>query len=238
MKTSEIIIILDRSGSMGAIHKATVDGINTFIDDLRRVPGEGFWTFVQFDDRSSAKGAGEAFPHVLYERRPDREMVKLTEHDFRPRGGTALIDAVCITLLRTEQAYLATPGPERLRTLIVIMTDGHENSSVDYNRDKMREIIARCQSQHGFEFIFLGANQDAFAEASGYGMATNHRGGHCNKLRYDPTPVGTQAVLNAAASNARSWKLDGNDSAEGMIIDPEPRSEAPAKAEEKGPANS
>jgi hypothetical protein len=70
-----------------------------------------------------------------------------------------------------------------LRTLIVIMTDGQENSSVEYDRARMREIIARCQSQHGFEFIFLGANQDAFAEASGYGMATNHRGGRCNKLR-------------------------------------------------------
>jgi hypothetical protein len=220
MKTSEIVIILDRSGSMGAIHKATVDGINNFIDDLRRVPGEGFWTFVQFDDRSSARGAGEAFPHVLYERRPDREMVKLTEHDFRPRGGTALIDAVCITLLRAEQAYLATPPAERLRTLIVIMTDGQENASVQFNRDGMRELIARCQAQHGFEFIFLGANQDAFAEASGYGMATRHRGGHCNKLRYEATPAGTQAVLNAAADNARSWKLEGNDTAAGMIIEP------------------
>jgi hypothetical protein len=233
MKTSEIIIILDRSGSMGSIRTATVDGINNFIDDLRRVPGEGFWTFVQFDDRSSARGAGEPFPHVLYERRPDREMVKLTEHDFRPRGGTALIDAVCITLLRAEQAYLATPAAERLRILIVIMTDGLENSSVEYNREKMREIIARCQAQHGFEFIFLGANQDAFAEASNYGMATRQRGGHCNKLRYDATGKGTEEALQAAASNARSWKLEGNDSAQGMIIEPGQQSEAPGEAEQK-----
>jgi hypothetical protein len=233
MKTSEIIIILDRSGSMGSIRKATVDSINNFIDDLRRVPGDGFWTFVQFDDRSSAKGAGEAFPYVLYERRSDQVMVKLTEHDFQPRGGTALIDAVCITLLRAEQAYLATPVPERLRTLIVIMTDGQENSSVDYDRARMRELIARCQARHGFEFIFLGANQDAFAEASGYGMATNHRGGHCNKLRYEATREGTEAVMSAAAANARSWKLDGNDSAAGMIIDPSPRAQAPGKVEEK-----
>jgi hypothetical protein len=233
MKTSEIILILDRSGSMGAIHKATVDGINNFIDDLRRVPGEGFWTFVQFDDRASARGAGEAFPHVLYERRPDREMVKLTEQDFRPRGGTALIDAVCITLLRAESAYLATAAPERLRTLIVIMTDGQENSSVEYDRNGMREIIARCQAQHGFEFIFLGANQDAFAEASGYGMATRHRGGHCNKMRYDATPAGTQAVLGAAASNARSWKLEGNDSAAGMILEPGQQSQAQDGAQDK-----
>jgi hypothetical protein len=233
MKTSEIIIILDRSGSMGAIHKATVDGINNFIDDLRRVPGDGFWTFVQFDDPSSAKGAHEAFPHVLYERRPDREMVKLTENDFRPRGGTALIDAVCITLLKAEQAYLATPAADRLRILIVIMTDGLENSSVEYDRARMREIIARCQSQHGFEFIFLGANQDAFAEASGYGMATRHRGGHSNKLRYAATKEGTQEALMAAAGNARSWKLEGNDSAQGMLGDPRPQAKAEGKVEEQ-----
>jgi hypothetical protein len=237
MKTSEIIIILDRSGSMGSIRTATVDGINNFIDDVRRVPGDGFWTFVQFDDRSSARGAGEPFPHVLYEHRPDREMVKLTEHDFRPRGGTALIDAVCITLLRAEQAYLATPAAERLRILIVIMTDGLENSSVEYNREKMREIIARCQAQHEFEFIFLGANQDAFAEASGYGIATKFRGGaggqHCNKVRYDATGKGTQEALQAAASNARGWKLEGNDSAQGMITEPGQQSEAPGEGEKK-----
>jgi hypothetical protein len=233
MKTSEIIIILDRSGSMGSIHKAAVDGINNFIDDLRRVPGDGFWTFVQFDDYASARGAGEAFPHVLYERRPDREMVKLTEHDFRPRGGTALIDAVCITLHRAEQAYLATPPPERLRTLIVIMTDGHENSSVRYDRAAMRELIARCQARHGFEFIFLGANQDAFAEASGYGVATNHRGGQCNKLRYDATKEGTEAVLSAAACNARIWKLEGNNSAQAMLGELGPLSGAPGEDQQK-----
>src|SRR6266567_4437843 len=118
----DVTIILDRSGSMQSTREATVKGVNDFIRSVNEVPGEGAWTLLQFDDRDSARGAGEEFPHCVFDHVPSAQVPLLEPTDFVPRGGTALVDAVCTTLVRLRDWSLSHPETERPRVMVVIMT--------------------------------------------------------------------------------------------------------------------
>src|SRR5437588_6465110 len=103
----DVTIILDRSGSMQSIRSATVQGVNDFIRSVNEVPGEGAWTLLQFDDPDSARGADEEFPHCIFGHAPSAQVPLLEPKDFVPRGRTALVDAVCTTLLRLREWFLS-----------------------------------------------------------------------------------------------------------------------------------
>lgn len=224
-QTSHVIILLDRSGSMSAIRQATVDGINDFIDKVNAEPGDGYWTLLQFDDQSSARGAGEQFPKVVFDLVSNDKVRKLEPNDFRPRGGTALIDAMVISLRRMKDNYLTVPEDRRPRVLFVTMTDGHENQSTQHNSQEMRELIAEMQEKHKWQFIYLGANQDAFAEASKYNLRQDYTAGgkqFSNCHNYDHTDRGTRAVFGEVAVGARAWKAEGNQSAAQLLSSAEP----------------
>lgn len=167
---TDITFILDRSGSMESIRGSVVKGIADFIAKTMEVPGTTYWNMIQFDDHASAQGAGEKFPQTVFEgnRTPAWEQAS-----FKPRGGTALIDAVCLGIKQTRERLDALPEKERKsrRILMVIMTDGQENSSHEFNTSKLRELIAEHQTKLGWEFLYLGANQEMFSEAANYGMA-------------------------------------------------------------------
>lgn len=231
---THVIIILDRSGSMQSIREATVNGINDFMDEVRKTPGEGWWSLIQFDDHSSAQGAKEKFPHVVYEHKHDKEVPRLELSDYMPRGSTALIDAVCLTLKNTEELYLAMAEEVRPRVMIVIVTDGLENQSREFSKAKMQEMIARLQSERKWEFTYLGANQDAFAESSNYGIATTSHsfGGvqFCNKVSYEATDEGVLRALSNSAQGVRGWKAEGNKTAENLLSSAAP--DDPSKTEE------
>ena len=98
------------------------------------------------------------------------------------------------------------------KVMVVVMTDGLENASREFSSASLREMIAEAQSLHGWEFLYLGANQDAFSEAGKYGIAKTS-----NVFNFSATEAGAQGALHAGARNARSWKLDGNDSAAGLL---------------------
>lgn len=231
--TTEVIIILDRSGSMASIREAAVRGVNDFINEVQKEPGHGFWTLVQFDDHDSARGAGEAFPHVVFDQAPDERVPRLEAGDFVPRGSTALIDAVCLTVLKARDRWLALPGPRRPRVMVVVMTDGLENASREYTSARLRELTAEAQALHGWSFVFLGANQDAFAESGKLGIDTCTRGGVHNKINYSATTAGVAAGLGAGARHVRGWKGDGNPTADHLLspADPESPPGDPAKAQ-------
>jgi len=222
-RVTDITIILDRSGSMRSIRDATVQGINAFIEDVNKVPGEGVWTLVQFDDPDSARGAREPFPHVVFENVSSIHVPRFEAADFKPRGSTALVDAVCLTVQKVKTRVLAVPEEYRPKVMVVIMTDGMENASREFTSAQLREMLAEAQSAHGWEVLYLGANQDAFAEAGKYGIA---KAG--NVYRFDATDSGTQGVLQAGAGKARNWKLEGNDSAAGLMGSASP--DDPSKA--------
>ena len=180
MSFADVTIILDRSASMHSIRRPTVDGINKFIRDVLDIPGEGCWTLVLFDDPASAQGAKELFPHVVFSQKSNEEVPLLEEADFLTRGGTALVDAVCKTLHFTKEriSKLSPEGQKERRVMIVIVTDGKENSSHEFSTSDMRGLIAQCQSESRWEFQFLAANQDAFATAGKYNLShsTNYPG--------------------------------------------------------------
>jgi len=216
---TDITIVLDKSGSMGSIREATVKSINDYMRAVDEVPGDGCWTMVTFDDPGSAVGAGEAFPRVVFGQVDTKHRPLLELQDYVPRGGTALIDAA-YTIISGLRERVKDKGPQH-KVLVVIVTDGQENSSKLYTRDQLRELIGRC-TKDGWQFLYLGANQDAFAESAKLNIDNSRStffGGV--KATWQADAKGIDLCLNAptgsATAGTRAWKADGNESAVGML---------------------
>ena len=166
---TEIVFILDRSGSMSGLEKDTIGGFNSMLGKQRKEPGEAVVSTVLFDNEIE----------VVHDRIGIKEVPKLTEEDYFVRGCTALLDAVggAIHHIGNIHKYARSEDvPEK--TLFIITTDGLENASRYYTYDKVRSMIERQKARYGWEFIFLGANIDAAEEARRFGidesMAANY----------------------------------------------------------------
>jgi len=152
----EIICVVDRSGSMHSIVNDAVGGYNSFVEDQKKIPGEAYLTLAIFDDEYE----------IVYECKPLLEVEEATEQTFMPRGTTALWDAVGMTLRSASKRI------ETERVIVVIITDGGENASTEFDAEKVKSIVKDCKDS-GWEFLFLGANIDAFAESSNLGLAAS-----------------------------------------------------------------
>lgn len=168
--TTELVFILDRSGSMAGLESDTIGGFNAMLAKQRREPGKAYVSTVLFDNVST----------VIHDRLPLDEVPDLTEEDYFVRGSTALLDAVggAIHHIGNIHKYARKEDvPEK--TLFVITTDGMENASRSYSYEHVKAMIERQNSKYGWEFIFLGANIDAAAEARRFGIdetrAVNYR---------------------------------------------------------------
>ena len=158
---TELVFILDRSGSMSGLEKDTIGGFNSMIEKQKREEGEVLVSTVLFDNESE----------VIHDRVPLSRIKPLTEKDYYVRGCTALLDAVggAIHHIGNIHKYARKEDiPEK--TLFVITTDGMENASHHYTYEKVREMIGRQKEKYGWEFLFLGANIDAVAEAKRFGI--------------------------------------------------------------------
>lgn len=158
---TELVFILDRSGSMAGLEKDTIGGFNSLIDKQLNEPGEALVSTVLFDNYSE----------VIHDRIPLKDVPQLTEKEYYVRGCTALLDAVggAIRHIGNIHKYARKEDvPEK--TLFIITTDGLENASHMYTYDKVQAMIKRQQEKYGWEFLFLGANIDAAAEASRFGI--------------------------------------------------------------------
>ncbi|MEM9996193.1 MAG: hypothetical protein AAF809_00710 [Bacteroidota bacterium] len=188
---TELVCILDRSGSMESIRADAIGGFNAFLGEQKKLNGEARLTLVLFDHE--------------YDRRLDAaplaEVEPLTEATFVPRGNTALLDAVGRTIDDVGARLARTPEAERPGSILVcILTDGMENASSDYTRDRVKSMIEHQQEKYGWEFQFLAANQDAFAEASRIGIARP------NAMPFAADAAGTKAAfaqVSARATKAR-----------------------------------
>ena len=158
---TEIVFILDRSGSMGGLERDTIGGFNAMIAKQRREEGSAYVSTVLFDNHSQ----------VIHDRvRLDRVPL-LTEKDYYVRGCTALLDAVgdAVRHISNVHKYARQEDvPEK--TIFVITTDGMENASHRYTYDQVRAMISERQEKQGWEFLFLGANIDAAREAARFGI--------------------------------------------------------------------
>ncbi|MBO7364210.1 MAG: VWA domain-containing protein [Lachnospiraceae bacterium] len=159
---TELVMILDRSGSMGGLESDTIGGYNSMLARQAESEGEVLVSTVLFDDRIE----------VLYDRVPLDRMPQMTAKDYYVRGCTALLDAVgrSIHHIRNVHKYAREEDrPEK--TIFVITTDGMENASREYTYERLRKMVEEQKREHGWEFLFLGANMDAIRTAGRFGIA-------------------------------------------------------------------
>jgi hypothetical protein len=181
---TRIAIILDRSGSMESCKESTVAGFNEFIRSQKEIPGAAMVKLVQFDDQYET-----AFDKRL------EECPELNQSTFVPRGSTALLDAQGRTIVELGQELAALPESERpSKVIVVTLTDGLENASRQYNLEKIGEMIREQRDKYNWDFVFLGANQDAIATAAAMSIPLP------SAMSYSTSKAGIAATM-AAVSN-------------------------------------
>lgn len=158
---TEIVYILDRSGSMGGLEADTIGGFNSMMEKQKKTGEKAVVSTVLFDDECE----------VLHDRISIDRVEKMKDEDYYVRGCTALLDAVggAIHHIGNVHKY-ARPEDRPEKTIFVITTDGMENASSHYSYDKVQKMVKRQQKKYGWEFIFIGANIDAYAEAQRFGI--------------------------------------------------------------------
>ena len=170
---TELVFILDRSGSMAGLEKDTIGGFNSLIEKQRKEPGTAVVSTVLFDNESE----------VIHDRLPLESIPPMTDKEYYVRGCTALLDAVggAIHHIGNVHKYARREDmPDK--TLFVITTDGMENASRRYDYERVRKMIQRQKERYGWEFIFLGANIDAATEAKRFGIAPERAANyHCDE---------------------------------------------------------
>jgi len=188
---TELVFILDRSGSMSGLERDTIGGFNEMIGKQKAGAGKALVTTVLFDDEYE----------LLHDRVDLGELVPLSDEDYFVRGTTALLDAVGKTISRITDAQRRTAEEKRAeRVMFVITTDGMENASREYGYEKVRKMVEYQKSEFGWEFIFLGANIDAVAEAVRFGIGKNRAA----NFRADSTGTSKSFYsLGEAVSNFR-----------------------------------
>jgi hypothetical protein len=182
----DITVVLDRSGSMSSIQKDTIGGFNTFLDVQRKLPGKATMTLVQFDDRYEPNYEGVD----VHAAKP------LTEDTYIPRGSTALLDAVGKTMVLTGERLKAMAESERPgKVIFAVITDGYENASREYEKQQVKDMTETQTHIYKWEFVYLGANVDAFAEGTNLGMMG------ANSMGYTSTPDSVQAAYSSFTAN-------------------------------------
>jgi hypothetical protein len=157
---TEIIFLLDRSGSMSGLEEDTIGGFNAFIHNQCKLEGETLLTAVLFDNQYEILWNGI-----------DASKAKLTEKEYYVRGTTALLDAVGKTVLDVGYRLSDTKEADRPgKVIFVITTDGMENASIEFTYEKIKQLIQHQQEKYNWEFIFMGANIDAAKEAEFIGI--------------------------------------------------------------------
>ena len=191
---TDITILLDRSGSMGTICNDTIGGFNSFVKEQQAVPGEACLTLVQFDNEYE----------VNYEAVKLSNVEKLTDSTYRPRGTTALLDALGKTIVRTGERLSAMKEEDRPgKVIFVTITDGEENASKEYKKDVIAKMVKVQQESFSWNFVFLGANMDSFTEARGMNLYAG------NVVNYSATGDGVQKAFKTAARGMTSYRAGG-----------------------------
>ncbi len=189
--SSEIIFVVDRSGSMQSIAEDMKGGFDTFIAKQKETPGECRVTLTQFDDQ---------YDTVYVARLLDL----VTPLELIPRGMTALCDAIGTTINATGARLAKMHEDDRpSQVLFVIITDGGENASSEFKRERIFEMITHQREKYSWEFVFLGANQDAIAVGTSLGVSAG------NSVTYQASSVGSKALFQGLSQNVATYRASG-----------------------------
>lgn len=189
---TDITIILDRSGSMDSVKSDTIGGFNSFLSSQQKSETEAALSLVQFDDQYE----------TLYIDKDINAAERLTENTFEPRGMTALFDAIGRTINAVGQRLAALAENERPdKVLLVIMTDGLENASQEFSAEKVGEMIRHQRDNYKWEFMFIGANQDAVLSANQIGIAA------AASITYAANAEGTQLAFSQMAKKISDYRV-------------------------------
>lgn len=191
---TEIIFILDRSGSMCNVTKDTIGGYNQFILEQRAAEGEARLTTILFDNHYE----------ILHQGVDIKKVAPLTSKEYFARGNTALLDAVGRTVLDAKSRINEIDEEEKpTKVIVVITTDGLENASREFTYLKVKQLITHQQEKHGWEILFLGANIDAAKEADLMGIQRQR------SSNYQASSIGTANLFQAVSGSVLSFRSNG-----------------------------
>ena len=188
---TELVFILDRSGSMAGLERDTIGGFNAMIEKQKAEDGDAIISTVLFDNTCE----------VLHDRVPLDRIAPMTDRDYYVRGCTALLDAVGGAIHHIGNVHKYAREEDRPeKTLFVITTDGMENASRRYSYEKVKTQICRQKEKYGWEFLFLGANIDAAKEAARFGISADRA------ANYHADAVGTGVIYEAVSETVSSFR--------------------------------
>lgn len=188
---TEVVFILDRSGSMSGLEADTIGGFNSMIEKQKKEEGEAFISTVLFDDRTE----------VLYDRVPIAKVEPMNDRQYYVRGCTALLDALGGAVHHIQNVHKYAREEDRPeKTLFIITTDGMENASRRYSYDRVKKMVEKAKDQYGWEFIFLGANIDAISVAGRFGISADRA------INYECDSAGTKLNYEAMAMTVSAFR--------------------------------
>ena len=200
---TEIVFILDRSGSMSGLERDTIGGFNSLIEKQKKEAGTAVISTVLFDDRRE----------VLHDRVELEKIKPMTDKEYYVCGSTALLDALGEAIRHIGNVHKYARKEDRPeKTMFIIMTDGYENASTNYTYGKIKKMVERQKEKYGWEFMFIGANMDAISEAGKFGISADRA------VEYICDGIGTgvcYGAINMAIADVRAcrqmssdWKCD------------------------------
>ncbi|MEH7547101.1 vWA domain-containing protein [Neobacillus vireti] len=189
---TELVFILDKSGSMVGLEADTIGGFNAILKKQQKAEGEALVTTVLFDHRYE----------LLHDRINVKGIFPLTEKDYEVGGTTALLDAIGFTIQKIVNVQKRTSEEERAeKVLFVMTTDGMENASKEFTADKIKNMVQHQKKKYEWDFLFLGASIDASSTAARFGIGEDHA------VDYHADEIGTELnyeAVNEAVSSLRS----------------------------------
>ena len=189
---TEIVFILDRSGSMAGLEDDTIGGFNAMVAKQKQEPGEALLSAVLFSDDAQ----------VLYDRMDIRKVEPMTDRQYRVGGCTALLDAIGGAVHHIGNVHKYAREEDRPgKTIFVITTDGMENASRSYTYAEVQKMVRRQQEKYGWEFLFLGANMDAISAARSFGIRSDRA------VRYERDSAGTALNFQVVSETVAKYRI-------------------------------